>query len=180
MESNRPELEQRESNVKPHADRVPPLSDRTVQPADQRSPGLTDHSADYLKRWAVTVERHARAVSLLESHLRESNGSSSRVQEDASGELQDLETIIRREWDALRKFHEEPVQELRKQAATLTEAGVAIARAAEETFNRTEARLTSFEADFHTRMTDLMGQLQSAVADMKALPEQPRRIENAG
>lgn len=171
MESKLPELEQRLSNLQAQVARVWPKADRYVPPAEQRLLGMADQYAEYLQQWATTVERHARAVSQLEAHLSEWEGASSRVQEDASHRLQDLEAIIKREWEALRKFHEEPVQELREQAATLTEACLAMVSATEKTFDRTEARLASFETDLHSRMTDLMRELQSAVAEIRARPD---------
>ena len=181
MESKLPELEQRLSNLQAQVARVWPKAERyvPVPPAEQRLLGVADQYAEYLQQWATTVERHARAVSQLEAHLSEWEGASSRVQEDASHRLQDLEAIIKREWDALRKFHEEPVQELREQAATLTEACLAMVSATEKSFDRTEARLASFESDLHSRMTDLMRELQSAVAEIRARDQQPR-IDGGG
>src|SRR5262249_13158247 len=123
--------------------------------------------AESLKRWTHTVERHARAVTQLESHINEWKDAGNRVEQDASHRLRDLEEVIQREWDALRKIHEDPVKQLQEQAANLTEVCVATASAAQHGFDRAEARLASFADEFHRRMGDLTRELQSAVTEIK-------------
>src|SRR5215831_12494964 len=112
--------------------------------ADVHQSALAEQYAESLKRWVNTVERHARAVTQLETHIKEWKDAGDRVQQDTSDRLKDLEGIIRGEWDAVRKVHEEPVRQLQEQATSLTEVCIATASAAQQGFDRAEARLSSF------------------------------------
>lgn len=90
-----------------------------------------------------------------------------------------LETLIEQEWSALKEIHEQPVRELREHAASLTEVCIATARAAQNGFDRAEARLASFEDDFHRRLTEVTRELQAAIAETRTPPEQPSRADHA-
>jgi hypothetical protein len=167
VELNLPELEERLASLQLQMERLSQRAEGDVQPIEQRLSEMADQYADYLKRWATTVERHARAVAQLEAHIDEVKDASDRVQQDAAHRFEDLEGIIQREWGALRRIHEEPVRELHEQAASLTAICVATASAAQHGFDRAEARLSSFEADFHRRMADLTRELQSAIVEIR-------------
>ena len=155
------------------------LAEGNVQQVEQRLAGMADQYAENLKRWAVTAERHSRTVTQLESYVSDWKDANSRIQEDTFRRLRELETIIQHEWDGIKKIHEQPVKELREQAASLTEACIATASVARQGFDRAEARLASFEDDVHLILSEFGRDLQSAIAEMKSRPEQRVRPEGA-
>jgi len=171
--SNVPELEQRLLNLQSQVERLWQVAEGHVQPMEQRLAGMADQYAEHLRRWAVTAERHSRTVTQLESYVSEWKDANSRIQHDTFQRLRELETIIQHEWEALRTIHEQPVKELREQAASLTEVCIATANVAQQGFDRAEARLASFEEDVHLILSEFGRDLQSAVAEMKARPEHP-------
>jgi hypothetical protein len=78
-----------------------------------------------------------------------------------------IEALIEHERNALREIHEQPVKELREHAASLTEVCIATARSAQKGFDRAEARLTSFENDFHRRLNEIARELHTAVTEIR-------------
>src|SRR6187455_1518076 len=85
-----PELEQRLSNLQTQVERLWRKAEANVPPIEQRLAAMADQYAEYLKRWAATVERHTQAVAQLESYAGEWKDASSRVRVEASERLQDL------------------------------------------------------------------------------------------
>ena len=139
-----------------------------LQPMESRLSELTDQCAEIVDRWAATGERHAQAVGELEEQLHGWNAAEARVQRNASERMQELQRTIEQEWSALRRLHEEPVKQLREQAATLTEVSVAAATSAISGFDRAEARLTDLEGNLDRRLTELSQQVQAAVEELRA------------
>ena len=174
VEVNVPELEQRLLNLQWQLDRLWQAAEGNVQSVEQRLAGMADQYAENLKRWAVTAERHSRTVTQLESYVAEWKDANSRIQQDTFQRLRELETVIQHEWDSLKKIHEQPVKELREQAANLTEVCIATASVARQGFDRAEARLASFEDDVHVILGEFGRDLQAVLAEMKARPGQGR------
>jgi anti-sigma-K factor RskA len=137
------------------------------QPAERRLALLTEQCADILKQWTATSERHAQAVSELESRLTGWNDIEGRLQREASSRFQGLERAIEREWASLRHMHEEPARELRQQAETLTEISVNAAGSAQTGLERAEARLSMLEHELHRRMDDLARDIHSMLAELR-------------
>ena len=180
MEVNVPELEQRLLHLQWQVERLSQVAEQNVGHVEQRLAGMADQYAENLKRWAVTADRHARTVTQLESYVGEWREANSRIQQDTSQRLRELETIIHHEWDALRTVHEQPARELREQAASLAEACIAAANVAQSGFERAEARLASFEDDVHLILGEFGRDLQAAVKEMRARPAyQSPRLESA-
>ena len=109
-----------------------------------------------------------RRLELLESQL---NRLRETTEENAQSVERRIEALIEHERNALREIHEEPVKELREHAASLTEVCIATARTAQKGFDRAEARLISFENEFHRRLTEIARDLQSAVTEVRAPAE---------
>jgi hypothetical protein len=174
-----PELEQRLSELQAQIDRLSlslhlwRQTQDHLQPMERRLSQLTDQCAEILDRWAVTGERHAQVVNELETRLTEWNNTEARLQQDASQRIQHLGRIIEREWTDLRRIHEEPMRELREQAATLGEVSIAAAHSAQAGFERAEARLAAIEQDLHRWVTDLAREVRMAVADHRAGTDRP-------
>jgi len=162
-----PELEQRLSNLQTQVERLWRKAEANVPPIEQRLVAMADQYAEYLKRWASTVERHTQAVSQLEAYASEWKDASSRVRQETSERLHELESTIEREWDTLRRMQEEPIRELREQAESLTQASLAMASASQQGVDRAEARFASFESEVHLRLAELTRELQAALAEMK-------------
>ena len=178
MASDVTDLEQRLMNLQWQVERLSQATEGNVQQVEQRLTGMADQYAENLKRWAITAERHSRTVTQLESYVSEWKDANSRIQQDTFQRLRELETTIQHEWDALRKIHEQPVKELREQAASLTEVCIATANVAQKGFDRAEARLASFEDDVHVVLGEFGRDLQSLLTEMKVRHEQPARLDN--
>jgi hypothetical protein len=164
LETN--ELEQRVSTLQEQIEQLRRTSDR--RPLEERLVTLTEFGTAILKRWAVTADRHAAAVSQFEAHLRSLGDAGSQLQEDASQRLQDLERIIQQEWDSLRQIHEVPVKQLVEQAANLTEVCIATANSAQHGFDRAEARLAALESEFQRTTSELTREIHNAVAELRS------------
>lgn len=170
MPSTISDLELRLADLQAQLDRLSHKAHHSSVPVEERLAALADQYDAYLKRWALAIEWHARAVTQLESHVNEWKDAASRVQEDASDRLQRLETVVDREWTALRRIHEQPVTELRQQASSLTEVCIATASAAQQGFDRAEARLAAFESEFHRTMGELTREVHAALAEIRLRP----------
>jgi hypothetical protein len=169
-----PELEQRLSNLQTQVERLWRNAEAHVPPVEQRLAAMADQYAEYLKRWAATVERHTQAVSQLEAYAAEWKDATTHVRQETAERLQDLESTIEREWDTLKRMQEQPIRELREQAESLTQVSLAMATASQQGVDRAEARFASFESEVHLRLSELTRELQAAVAEMKArLDRQP-------
>lgn len=168
-----PELEQRLSNLQTQVERLWRKAEANVPPIEQRLAAMADQYAEYLKRWAATVERHTQAVAQLESYASEWKDASSRVRVEATERLQDLEATIEREWEDLKRMQEEPIRELREQAESLQQASLAMANASLSGVERAEARFATFENDVHLRLAELTRELQTALAEMKLRLDRP-------
>ena len=162
------DLELRLADVQAQLDRLTLKADHSSVPVEERLTALADQYDAYLKRWALAVEWHARAVTQLESHVNEWKTATTRIQEDASDRMKLLETVVEREWTGLRRIHEQPVAALRQQAASLTEVCIATANAAQQGFERAEARLAAFETEFQRSIGDLTRELHAALAEMRS------------
>jgi anti-sigma-K factor RskA len=124
-------------------------------PVEQHLAHLAERCSDIVKQWASTSERHANAVTELETKLNDWNDVAARLQRDATWRFQDLERLIEHEWAALRRLHEEPVRQLRDQAESLTDICVSTAGSTQTGIERAEARIAALEKDLHRRMDDL-------------------------
>jgi hypothetical protein len=162
------DLELRLADVQAQLDRLTLKADHSSVPVEERLTALADQYDAYLKRWALAVEWHARAVTQLESHVNEWKTATTRIQEDASDRMKLLETVVEREWTGLRRIHEQPVAALRQQAASLTEVCIATANAAQQGFERAEARLAAFETEFHRSISELTRELHAALAEIRS------------
>jgi hypothetical protein len=167
------ELEQRVSILQDQIEQLRRTTDR--RPLEERLVTLTEFGTAILKRWAVTADRHAAAVSQFEAHLRALGDAGSQLQEDTSQRLQDLERVIQQEWDSLRQIHEVPVKQLVEQAANLTEVCIATANSAQHGFDRAEARLAALEAEFQRSTSELTREIHSAVAELRSAAQSSAR-----
>jgi hypothetical protein len=163
-----PELEQRLSNLQSQVERLWRKAEASVPPIEQRLAVMADQYAEYLKRWAATVERHTQAVSQLEAYASEWKDASTRVRQETAERLHELETTIEHEWDTLKRMQEEPIRELREQAESLTQVSLAMANASQQGVERAEARFAAFETEVHLRLNELTRELTTAIAEMKA------------
>jgi anti-sigma-K factor RskA len=173
VSSSVPDFEQRLSNLQAQMDRLRPTSGGEYSPAEQQLALLTDQCAEIVRRWAVTSERHARAVSRFETHLTEWNEAGTRLQEDASQRIKEMEKVIQQEWGELRDLQEGPVRQLHEHATSLTQVCIATATAAQQNFERSEARLAAIEHEFNRRMSELTREIQAVVAELRALHQAP-------
>lgn len=149
-------------------DRLRRLPGSEIDPAEQRLSLLTDQCAEIVRRWSVTSERHARAVSQLEAHLLEWTDAGARLQESAAHRFQELEQLIHHEWRELRDLHQEPARQLHEHATSLTQVCIATANVVQQSVERSEARLASIEAEMGRRLAELSREVQSIAAELRA------------
>jgi hypothetical protein len=156
-------------------ERVWQRTEPSVPLEQRRLTEMADEYSEYLKRWTHTVERHTRAVTQLEGYIAKWKDVGSRLQEDSSQRLNELEGLIEREWNALRSIHEAAAKELRDEAGKLTAISIAAAGAAQHGFDRAERRIASLEGEVHLALNELARELRLAVAEIRALHDQPTR-----
>jgi len=148
----------------------------SLEPASQQLLRLADRCQEILNRWS---DAHARVISEAESRLGQWNAIENRLEHDYSQRLGELQQAIENEWQALRRIHEEPVKQLRQEAAALSEVCVSAANLALQGFERAEARLDAFEAKLQTQLSKLSEDVQAALVEGRrdlahpALPDAP-------
>jgi hypothetical protein len=142
-----------------------------MQPAEHRLAQLTDRCGEIMNQWTAVGARHEQVVGDLETRVNELTALQTRIQHDASGRIHDLEQVVEHEWSALRHIHEEPVRELRTQAASLTDVCLAAANAAQRGLEQSEARLALLESDLHREMRELSREVRQAVAELRSRPD---------
>ena len=166
-------LELRLADLEAHLERLTSTRqdwERAGEPphqVEQQLVDLAERCSDIVKQWAATSERHALAVTELESKLSNWGDAAARLQQDATGRFQDLERLIEHEWSSLRRLHEEPVRQLRDQAESLTEICVSTAGSTQTGIERAEARLALIEKDLHRRMDDLSRDVHAVLDELR-------------
>lgn len=166
-----PDFEQRLSAFQNQLDPLPHVPTGNAPTAEQRLALLTEECAEIVRRWALTSERHARAVTRFEAHLTEWNDAGSRLQQDAAQRIEQLEKVIQQEWSELKHLHEDPVRQLSEHATSLTQVCIATANAAQQGFERSEARLAAIEGELNRRLGDLTREVHAVVAELRAAQE---------
>ena len=124
-----PELEQRLSNLQTQVERLWRKAEASVPPIEQRLAAMADQYAEYLKRWATTVERHTQAVAQLEAYASEWKDASSRVRQETADRLQDRRhpfSVVERV--LARVEHPAAQQRLRKGARALERIAAGLCR----------------------------------------------------
>jgi hypothetical protein len=188
VDQQAPELEQRLSELQAQVDRLSlslhlwRQTQDEIKPTERRLAELTERCAEILDTWMATGDRHAQVVGELENRLTQWNATEARLEHDAAHRIRALGRAIEHEWEALRHIHEEPVKQLREQAASLTEVCIATASTAQSGFDRAEARLSALEAEFHRRMAELAREVRAAVAELRSRndAQQPWALAEAG
>ena len=102
-------------------------TERQLQPLEERLSQLTERGTEILNHLVDTDERHTHAVSAVEARLSEWGAIEGRLHQDSLERIRAFEKTIEQEWHALRGMHEEPLRQLREQAAALGETCVAAA-----------------------------------------------------
>jgi hypothetical protein len=171
------ELEQHLFTVRSRLARLSPKVDASVQPIEQRLASMADDYAEYLKVWAVNVERHSRVVEELEAYAGQWRDASRQMREDTADRLQELVTTIERGWETLKRMQEEPIRELREQTASLTQMSAAMANASQQDLER-KSRLAS-EHDVHLRLNELTMELKSTLAEIRMRLDRPPASQDA-
>jgi hypothetical protein len=137
-------------------------------PTEEHLSQLLERCNETLSRVSAIDERHSKTIAQLEARLSDWSFIESRLEQDSDQRIRQFEQIIEHEWQALRKLHEDPARQLREQAASLGETCIAAANLALRGFERSEARFADLEAGLQGRMTQLAGELQAAVADLRS------------
>jgi DNA repair exonuclease SbcCD ATPase subunit len=172
MHQQGPDLEQRLSKLEAQLDRFSltlhqwQQTQKHLQPMESRLSELIEQSSDVLNRWTATDQRHAQAVGEVQSRLNDWNAIETRLGHDANQRIQEFEQSMQHELSALRQLHEEPVKQLREQAANLGEICASATSSVTE-LERTEARFAALEADLHVRLDELARGLQAVVAELR-------------
>jgi hypothetical protein len=171
-----PDFEQRLSSLQTSMERLEhgPVGDAAS--AEQRLAQLTEECAEIVRRWALTSERHARAVTRFEAHLTEWNDAGARLHMDAAQRIEQLQQLIQQEWNDLKQLHEDPVRQLSEHATSLTQVCIATANAAQQGFERSEARLAAIESELNRRLSELTREVHAVVAELRVGSESIGRL----
>lgn len=122
-------------------------SKTTLEPVAHQLSLLTERCAEILHRLTESDERRTQALGEVEARLSA------------------------QDWQVLRQLHEEPVKQLREQAAALGEVCVSAANLALQGFERAEARVAALETSLQDQLKQLSRDLQAATTDARrALP----------
>jgi biotin carboxyl carrier protein len=149
----------------------------SLEPASQQLARLAERCNEILGRWADADALHAQIVNEAEMRLTEWGAIENRLEQDYAKRLRHLEEAIGLEWQALRRIHEEPVKQLRQEAAALSEVAVSAANLAIQGFERADTRLDAFEVKLQAQLDRLSEDVQHALAEHRraiaapALPE---------
>lgn len=149
----------------------------SLEPATQQLARLAERCNEILSRWADADALHSHVVNEAEMRLTDWGAIENRLEQDYAKRLRQLEEAIGNEWQALRRIHEEPVRQLRQEAAALSEVTVSAANLALQGFERTEARLDAFEVNLQTQLSRLSENLQTALADHRRALSAPALSE---
>lgn len=137
----------------------------SLEPATQHLARLAERCNEILSRWADADALHSHVVNEAEMRLTEWGSIENRLEQDYSKRLRQLEEAIGHEWQALRRIHEEPVKQLRQEAAALSEVAVSAANLALQGFERAEVRLDAFETNLQAQLSRLSETVQTALVD---------------
>jgi len=140
---------------------------------------LTERGTEILNHWAATDERHTHAISEVEARLSEWGAIESRLHQESLQRIRSLETTIEQEWKTLRQMHEEPLQQLRDQAAALGETCVAAANLSLRGYERAEARLAALETDLRGQLSQLSRDVHAALEAIKHDASRPAALPAA-
>jgi hypothetical protein len=166
-----PDFEQRLASLQTQLDPLQHAAAGASSGTEQRLAELTAECAEIVRRWALTSERHARAVTRFEGHLTEWNDAGNRLQQDAAHRIEGLEKLIQQEWSDLKHLHEDPVRQLSEHATSLTQVCIATANAAQQGFERSEARLAAIEGELNRRLGELTREVHTMVTELRAAQE---------
>jgi len=144
-----------------------PETPERLPPIEQQLSQLVDRCTEILSRWSDVERRHSHAVAEVEERLSEWSAIENRLQQDSLQRMRELERSIGHEWKAIRQIHEEPVKQLREQAAALGETSVAAANLALRGFERAEARISALEATVQGRLNALSEEVHAALAELR-------------
>lgn len=143
-----------------------------ISPAETRLDELAHAVRELVEQWHGATDRQARVVGSFEERVAAFSDAEQRLHQDTADRLRHLEQQIEQEWHTLRQMHEVPLRELRDRAETLTQVSIAAGSSAAAGIERTEARLAQMEAGLHQHLADLSRQIEAAVSEGRALPQQ--------
>jgi hypothetical protein len=149
----------------------------SLEPATQQLARLAERCNEILSRWQEADALHSHVVNEAEMRLTDWGAIENRLEQDYAKRLKQLEEAIGHEWQALRRIHEEPVKQLRQEAAALSEVAVSAANLALQGFERAEARLEAFEAGLQTQLGRLSEDVHAALAEHRRALAAPALAE---
>jgi hypothetical protein len=138
-----------------------------LEPMEHRLSQLVERCAEILERWADADQRHTLTIVDVEARLSEWASLERRIQQDSLQRSRALESTVEQEWEALRQRHEEPLKQLREQAAALGEVCVAAANLSLRGFERAEARFAALERDLHGQLSQLSRDIQATLTEVR-------------
>jgi hypothetical protein len=118
---------------------------------------------EQLDRFSLALQQWQQT----QTRLIDWNAIETRLEPAVNQRIREFEQTMQRELSALRQLHEQPVKQLREQAASLAEICVVAASSSVSGLERTESRFTALEADLHLRLNDLANGLQAVVAELR-------------
>ena len=151
----------------------------SLKPAEDRIADLTRQCGEIVHQWSASSERQERAVRQLEERVSSFSAAEDRLHRDSATRFKSLERVIEQEWSGLRRLHQEPVRELREQAAALGALSVAAANSSVSGLERAEARLADMERTLHYHLSGVSQRLDQAVAEIRGATPPSARPDSA-
>lgn len=125
-----------------------------LAPMETRLSQLAEQCSELVDRWSAAGERQMLAVDSFEQRLGALGAPDLKAQQDAT-------------------------QQLRDQAAALTEVALKVATNAANGHDRTEMRLAAIEGDLRHTLADLSGQLAAVVSELRMPTKPPQKAMGA-
>ncbi len=141
-----------------------------LETAEQRFKRLTDECEGVLHGLVAVDRHHSGAVANLQARLGEWCNLEGKLLQESARRIEQFERGVGHEWLVIRQMHEEPIAEMRDQAAQLRLACLEAARLARFRLDSAEHAYTAYASDLERRMGEWRRELL-AVAGAKSLTD---------
>lgn len=123
-----------------------------LEHAEQRFKQLTNECEGVLKGLVAVDRQHSSAVASLNERLGEWCNLEGKLLQESARRIEQFERGVGHEWMVIRQMHEEPIAELKDQAAQLRLSCLEAARLARFRLDSAEQAYSAYAADLERRM----------------------------
>ena len=141
-----------------------------LEHAEQRFKQMTDECGSVLQGLVAVDRRHATTLAALNDRLGDWCSIERKLLEESARRIERFERGVEREWMALRRLHEEPIEDLRDQADKLRAACLDAARLVRERLDAADRDHALQAVDLERRLADWSDRLVQAAAARAMIP----------